>query len=265
VTSDIIKPASDGAVLAYHEVMPESSYAYCVPCEALKQQLHLVQGHTSGLGTDFGVHVTFDDGEQSQYRHAFPLLAQYNIAATFFVTPGLIGSVAKLLGWNQLKDLQNAGHSIQSHGWSHKFLTFCGQQELAYELRASRERLEDRLGRAVNALSAPGGRWNRRVVEASAVAGYLQLYVSDPWLAAQMSGVRILGRFMVRRTTTLAELTRILQRDPRTLWNLKMRSEIKQRLVDLIGDGRYHRWWCRLTGYAEFEEARQNTYSLPGK
>jgi len=260
VTSAKAKPIPGGAILTYHEVMPESNYSYCVPCDVFKQHLLLVQRYAA-QETGAQVQVTFDDGEWSQYLHAFPLLSQGNIPATFFVTPGLVGSGARFLGWSKLRELQDAGHSIQSHGWSHKFLTSCGQQELAYELRASKERLEDRLGRSVLALSAPGGRWDRRVVEGCAAAGYRCLYVSEPWIALPMSGIQVMGRFMVRRTTTLPELARILNRDRGTLWKLKMRSGIKQCLMGLMGDGVYHRLWCRLTGYVDFEEARQNSTS----
>jgi len=244
-------------VLAYHEIMPESTYSYCVPCHALQQQLRLVQIHNSRRENSPLVHVTFDDGELSQHRYALPLLTRYDIAGTFFVTPGLIGSDTRFLGWNRLKEMQDAGHSIESHGWSHKFLTFCEPEELAFELRASKETLEDRLGQAVIAISAPGGRWNRRVVEACAAAGYRRLYVSDPWIAREMSGVQVLGRFMVCRTTTLRDLAGVLQRDRDMLWSLRMRSQIKQSLIRLIGDSAYHRLWCRLTGYVRFEKQRQ--------
>jgi peptidoglycan/xylan/chitin deacetylase (PgdA/CDA1 family) len=247
-------------VLAYHEIMPDSTYSYCVPCHALQQQLGLVQIHNSKRENNSPVHVTFDDGELSQHLYALPLLAQYDISATFFVTPGLIGSDTKFLSWNRLKEMQDAGHSIQSHSWSHKFLTLCEGEELRFELRVSKEALEDRLGQPVIALAAPGGRWNRRVVEACAAAGYRRLYVSDPWITKEMSGVHVLGRFMVRRTTTLPDLSRILQRDRRMLSSLRLRSQIKQSLVGLIGDGAYHRLWCRLTGYVEFEEQRQKPH-----
>jgi hypothetical protein len=72
-----------------------------------------------------------------------------------------------------------------------------------------------------------------------------------------MSGVEVIGRFMVRRTTTLAELRKMAERDQHTLWKLRMRSQLKQVIVGLMGDGLYHRLWCRLTGYNEFEAARQ--------
>ena len=249
--------AMHNAVVAYHEVMPESNYAYCVTAGAFAEHLRLFDELAKNSVPWSSVRITFDDGEQSQYRNAMPLLAEHGISARYFVTPGLIGTAAKFLGWDELKALQNAGHSIQSHGWSHKFLTFCSDEELAHELRASKQLLEEKLGALVEEISVPGGRWNRRVIEACALAGYRRVYVSDPWILTNMSGVEVIGRFMVRRTTTLAELEKMAERDRHTLWKLRMRSQLKQGIVGLMGDGLYHRLWCRLTGYNEFEAARQ--------
>ncbi|MBZ5506254.1 MAG: polysaccharide deacetylase family protein [Acidobacteriia bacterium] len=248
--------ARQNAVLAYHEVMLESNYAYCVTSSAFAGHLRLFDS-LAKIGQHSPVEITFDDGEQSQLHNALPLLAEYGVFARYFVTPGLIGTAAKFLGWDELKTLQNAGHSIQSHGWSHKFLTFCSDDELAHELSASKQLLEQKLGVAVDEISVPGGRWNRRVIEACAAAGYRRVYVSDPWIATTMFGIEVIGRFMVRRTTTNAELQKIVQRDHSALWKLRMRSQVRQGIVGLVGDGLYHRLWCRLTGYNEFEAARQ--------
>jgi len=49
----------------------------------------------------------------------------------------------------------------------------------------------------------------------------------------------------------------MIQRDRRVLWTMKMRSQVKKSVVGLVGDDRYHRLWCKLTGYNEFEAARQ--------
>ncbi|MGC2697708.1 MAG: polysaccharide deacetylase family protein [Candidatus Angelobacter sp.] len=246
-------------VLAYHEVMPESNYAYCVTCDSFAGHLKLVS--SLAQQNDSRAKITFDDGEELQYRYAMPLIAEQGIAATFFVNPGLVGTEAKFLSWERLRELQSAGHSIQSHGWSHKFLTSCKEDELVHELGGSRELLEDKIGAAIKEISVPGGRWDQRVLTACARAGYRRVYVSEPWIAAEMCGVEVVGRFMVRRTTTLAELKKMLQRDGRALWTLKMRSQLKQGVVSLVGDGLYHRVWCRLTGYNEFEARRQDDYS----
>ena len=249
------RPANRNMVLAYHEVMPESNYAYCVTSEAFAEQLRLLESLRKTKSLD--AQITFDDGERSQLHNALPLLAQHGFKATYFVTPGLIGTAAKFLGWKNLKALQAAGHSVQSHGWSHKFLTFCSAAELTHELRASKQSLEDNLGSTVEEISVPGGRWNRRVLQACAEAGYRRVYVSDPWVQAEIGGVEVIGRFMVRRTTAIAELEKIVAKDVATLRKLRLRSQIREGFVGMLGDSLYHRLWCRLTGYNEFEAARQ--------
>ncbi|HET9283376.1 MAG TPA: polysaccharide deacetylase family protein [Candidatus Angelobacter sp.] len=243
-----------GMVLAYHEVLPESNYAYCVPCDHFAEHMSLLAQSGDSVPR---AQITFDDGEQSQSRNARPLLHRHKISATYFVNPGLAGTEPKFLSWEQLRELQVAGHSIQSHGWSHKFLTSCSDAELAQELSQSREALQDKLGATVEEISVPGGRWDQRVIEACARAGYKRVYVSDPWIATEISGIKVIGRFMVRRTTTLAELKKMVQRDRGALWVLKMRAQLKRQVVSLVGDGLYHRLWCKLTGYNEFEAARQ--------
>lgn len=245
--------SQQNAVLAYHEVMPESNYAYCVTSSSFADHLSLFDS------LEKPVHVTFDDGEHSQLYNAMPLLAEHKISATYFVTPGLIGTAAKFLGWDELKSLQNAGHSVQSHGWSHKFLSFCSDGELAHELLASKQSLEDRLGSAVDEISVPGGRWNRLVIGACAAAGYKRVYVSDPWINTEMCGIAVIGRFMVRRTTSNAELQKMVEKNYAALWKMRMRSQVRQGIVGLMGDDLYHRIWCKLTGYNEFEAARQET------
>jgi peptidoglycan/xylan/chitin deacetylase (PgdA/CDA1 family) len=252
-----METATTGMVLAYHEVMPESDYAYCVTCASFAGHLDMLDSLEKSSAL-----ITFDDGEQSQLLNALPRLQERGMSATCFVNPGLVGTEPKFLLWNQLRAVQAAGHSVQSHGWSHKFLTACDDQELALELVMSREVLQEKLGAPVEEISVPGGRWDRRVIEACASAGYKRVYVSDPWIYQEMAGVKVIGRFMVRRNTSPDELKRMIQRDPRSLWKLKMRSKWKQGVVRMVGDGLYHRLWCRLTGYNEFEAARrQDHYS----
>jgi len=242
-------------VLAYHEVMPESNYAYCVTAAAFAEQLCLLNSLKKQKSRE--TQITFDDGEQSQFHNALPFLTEYGIKATYFVTPGLIGTEAKFLGWADLKTLQTSEHAVQSHGWSHKFLTFCSDAELAHELQSSKKSLEDNLGCAVEEISVPGGRWDTRVIRACAAAGYRWVYVSEPWIQTRIEGVEVIGRFMVRQSTTLAEMERIVARDRSALRKLRLRSQLRGSLVGLLGDSLYHKLWCRLTGYNDFEAARQ--------
>ena len=91
------------AVLAYHEIMPESNYAYCVTSGAFAEHLRLITSLVKEQRQASSVQITFDDGEQSQLHNALPLLAEHGISTTYFVTPGLIGTAAKFLGWDRVK------------------------------------------------------------------------------------------------------------------------------------------------------------------
>jgi peptidoglycan/xylan/chitin deacetylase (PgdA/CDA1 family) len=97
-----MRQSGNHAVLAYHEVMPESDYSYCVTPGSFAQHLALFDSVAKDVGSKLPLQITFDDGERSQYLNAAPLLAEHGISATYFVTPGLIGTAAKFLGWHEL-------------------------------------------------------------------------------------------------------------------------------------------------------------------
>src|SRR5690606_3850876 len=62
--------------------------------------------------------VTFDDGHASNYEVAFPALAGHGMRADFFVNPANVGSPG-FATWAQLREMSDAGMSIQSHGYDH--------------------------------------------------------------------------------------------------------------------------------------------------
>ncbi len=68
------------AVLAYHEVMPESNYAYCVTTSAFTEHLQLFDACAKN-GQGSPVVITFDDGEQSQLHNALAPLAKHGVSA----------------------------------------------------------------------------------------------------------------------------------------------------------------------------------------
>ena len=51
---------------------------------------------------------------------------------------GWSGARPEYMGWKELSEVANAGHQVQSHGWSHALLTHCTPEQLTQELRRSR-------------------------------------------------------------------------------------------------------------------------------
>jgi peptidoglycan/xylan/chitin deacetylase (PgdA/CDA1 family) len=148
--------------------------------------------------------------------------------------------------WQHLRELVAAGHEIQSHSFSHVPLVHCDEAQLARELSKSRCDLEQKLGVRIDAISVPFGRWNSRVVEACARAGYRRVYTSDPMQPLRISGVDVFGRFIVRRSTSLSQFQRVLACDQRELRWLRTRQRCTLLIRASVGEGAYFKLWAAL-------------------
>lgn len=127
--------------------------------------------------------LTFDDGYENFYTHAFPVLARYRFPAVVYVLSGLVGQTARwyardgrepprLLARDQIRELRRAGIEIGSHGVAHVRLAEATPEEAREELTRSKAELEDLLGEEVRHFCYPYGSHNPAVVEAARAAGY---------------------------------------------------------------------------------------------
>ncbi len=137
--------------------------------------------------------ITFDDGYEDVYSNAFPILQEYGFTAFIFIITGFVGKPnswdfnfgrkrKRHLSWKQIKEMSEFGFGFGSHTVNHPDLTkidpACGGVE--YELKKSKEVLEDKLGKEVIFLSYPFGRYNRFVQEEAERLGYKRAYTLAP-------------------------------------------------------------------------------------
>jgi peptidoglycan/xylan/chitin deacetylase (PgdA/CDA1 family) len=125
--------------------------------------------------------LTFDDGYESVYRYAFPLLKKYRFAATVFVYSDFIGA-SDALTWPQMQEMLASGLvDIQSHSKTHANLTerevdepnLRYQQRVDKEARTPRELIMRRLPQhQVVSFAFPYGDANDVVLEAMAQNQY---------------------------------------------------------------------------------------------
>jgi len=246
--------------LAYHEITEaESEYLYGISRRQFKEHLRCVQrlATVNRSGSNL-LHITFDDGHVSQYDHAFSVLQELSMKATFFVTAGWTGKRPGYMTWKQLAELARCGHEVQSHGWSHTLLTQCSAKELQIELSRSRHELEDQLGAKVKAISLPGGRWNTRVLEACRESGYEQVFTSDPWMVPEdVKGLQIAGRWMVTHNMSAQRIDFLLKGKGVALYLLHARHFAKETAKLMLGDGAYRSLWRMLANKDKsLEDAR---------
>lgn len=133
---------------------------------------------------DKAVHITFDDGFTCVLDHAAPILQRHGFPATMFAVSDRLGSSndwmttrgfpeRTLLSADGLHTLEDAGFTIGSHTRTHARLPEIPPEEAQNEIRGSKSRLEDALGKAVAYFAYPYGRFSEAVREQVANAGYL--------------------------------------------------------------------------------------------
>jgi peptidoglycan/xylan/chitin deacetylase (PgdA/CDA1 family) len=118
---------------------------------ALKDVLDFLQGHRALPPKS--VVLTFDDGYESVYRHAFPVLKKHGFAATVFVYTDFMGA-GDALSWAQIQEMNASGLvDIQAHSKTHANLIERAadegdaryRQRMDLEARAPREAIAKRL------------------------------------------------------------------------------------------------------------------------
>lgn len=239
------------SIFTYHEILPEdSTYLYRVNSSAFENHLSFISSVRRDSLTGIVPQITFDDGHRSNYENAFPILERFGLKATFFVLAGRVGTDAKYISWGRAREMDLAGHRVASHGWSHRMLTQCSLSELEHEIAQSKREIEDRLGVEVDSISAPGGRWDERVVDACGRAGYKHLFHSNPWAPdIHRRAVCLQGRHMVTGRMSSQHLQKLMQVGGVTRQYLRAKYATKESVRRILGDQFYHKIWCWMVNW----------------
>ncbi len=112
------------------------------------------------------VSLTFDDGWESVYSQALPLMKSAGIQSTQYVISGYVGSKGYMTA-RQLYALQGAGHEVASHSVDHLDLPAQPAKVQDFELRQSGADLNKCFGEVSN-YAAPYGTYSQAVTTASA-------------------------------------------------------------------------------------------------
>jgi peptidoglycan/xylan/chitin deacetylase (PgdA/CDA1 family) len=135
------------------------------------------------LSDEKTIALTFDDGYQSFYHYALPILGELEVPSTVFIPFGYIGQKAR---WEYLSSVRTGMHmsrdqiaevsascvEVGSHGFSHIDLTGLSERLIKLELERSMKGLEDLTGRQVRFISYPFGRFNGQIESLAAEMGY---------------------------------------------------------------------------------------------
>ena len=168
-------------VLMYHKVNDLHPNPTTVPTEVFAEQMelltalgyvpvsldrvrdHYVEGAPLPPGA---VLITFDDGYRDNLENALPILQRHGYPAVVFVPIGFLdddrplpheealrtlGVRNQTVGWDELAALEAGGIRVESHGIAHRPVSELDVDVATREIALSKLRLEERLGRPVEA------------------------------------------------------------------------------------------------------------------
>jgi peptidoglycan/xylan/chitin deacetylase (PgdA/CDA1 family) len=251
------EPRTPTIALMYHAIgegaAANADRHYTVARERFARQLGLCTGAGGAVvsARDWlagapGVIFTFDDGDETNHRVAFPLLAAARATADFFVNPAQVGTPGYAT-WAELREMSDAGMSIQSHGLDHRvFLTDLPPAQLRDDLRRARLEIESQVGRPVTLLAPAGGREPADLAEVALEVGYTRVLNSKPGRVRPDDGPT-LGRLAVTSRLEDATLESWLRAGP-ALWKAQARYAVLDLAKRALGDGAYQRVRRRLLG-----------------
>jgi peptidoglycan/xylan/chitin deacetylase (PgdA/CDA1 family) len=111
--------------------------------------------------------LTFDDGYRSLRSVALPWLRRFEYPAIAFIPTDFIGGSNRfdvgvepaetMCDWEDLRELERSGVSVQSHGASHRPFSDLSSEARGAELRLSKEILEAGLCKPVELFAYPYG------------------------------------------------------------------------------------------------------------
>lgn len=165
--------------------------------------------------------ITSDDGYQSIYTYAFPILKKYGYKMTVFLATGYIGnsndtrrtndfdsSVAdvptrSMLIWSEVKAMSGYGCEFLSHTWAHINLGSVSLEYAKQELSQSKSDIEIQLGKPCLFIAWPHDNFNSEVVASLSALGFRG---AVRW-AGGIEDVRSLNIYSINRIPIYAEIS----------------------------------------------------------
>jgi peptidoglycan/xylan/chitin deacetylase (PgdA/CDA1 family) len=158
------------------------------------------------LGPGKPIVLSFDNGYQSQYTQALPVLRSLGwVAEENLQLTGLPPSQGGL-GQQEIRGLVAAGWELDTQGFSHADLITLDAAELHYQVATARQVIQRRFRVPVDWFCYPSGHYDATVVAAVKAAGYVGSTTVVPGWASPDSDPYRLPRLRVLGGTSPTEL-----------------------------------------------------------
>lgn len=192
-------------VLMYHKLSDdpaEAKNAFCVPPAVFEADIRFLKenGYSFCFASEVDavlngelpkahyVAVTFDDGYESDYFCALPVIEKYGAKATFFIVTAKIGTEdhikqEHLAALSASGAVEIGSHSHHLHDKTAKEIRSVFDsgdvKQIAGDFQENAIRLEAITGKKVKTMSYPNGIWTKEADKALRAAGFSATFTSD--------------------------------------------------------------------------------------
>lgn len=133
--------------------------------------------------------ITSDDAFRSDIDLLAPWLARHGIGGIFFVPTSVLGLPGRLTA-SDLHTLVTLGMEIGVHGVRHIDWTSISEREFLDDVGEGRGTIEDIIGRPVDIVAPPFGRFDIRIVDRLFGMGFREVHTCRPGLALVSAAIK---------------------------------------------------------------------------
>jgi peptidoglycan/xylan/chitin deacetylase (PgdA/CDA1 family) len=185
-------------VLCYHQIRDwsekdsKSSRDYIIPVDAFKAQMKILADsgyHTIlpdqmydylAYGTalpEKPVMLTYDDTDDDQFNIAAPEMKKYGFKGVFFIMTVSLNR-PKYMTTEQVKQLSDEGHVVESHTWDHHKVTgYKTPEDWVTQIEKPKKKIEEITGKSSHCFAFPFGLWNREAIPELKKRGVQSAYI----------------------------------------------------------------------------------------
>lgn len=225
-------------IIALHGIEPNPQGRYEISTGTFEYLLNLLKSHGYQTITfmdllnylDYGkalpekpVIITSDDGYQSIYTYAFPILKKYGYKMTVFLITSYIGDSEStrrlnefdeiggefnipsrpMLIWPEIAQMARYGCEFLSHTWSHGIISNMPLDSALKELVQSKSDIETHIGKPVLFVAWPHGASSSQVISLLPQAGYR----GAVGYGGGVEDVRTLNIYNIKRVKIVSEIS----------------------------------------------------------
>ncbi|MCU0693703.1 MAG: polysaccharide deacetylase family protein [Polyangiaceae bacterium] len=166
----------DSQRLDEHIIWMRSSHIEII---ALSQLLRFLDGELA-LPARVAV-ITIDDGDESVYRSAWPVLRRHAVPFALGLPTKLMEERhPRLMRWEHIREMLDSGLcDLASHGHEHKSIVHFGDRQAIAQLDLSKRILNSRTGRSPDAFFYPLGVHDDRTARLPSEAGFRAAFTAS--------------------------------------------------------------------------------------